>query len=240
MNDLEVKRQKYNTAFKVGLIGLAALIISPIIFMVVQGLVGAAIAAGIGLVVVNAAPVVSMKLANWKVKGIVAEAAKNPIETMTNLLIEKRKAYQQFKESVTNAVTARNSFAEKCTKFAKQYPARAPEFQKQLDNMTALVEQKKRALNDAEEALKQGALKLEEMKAYWDMSQAAIEANKAAGMDTGDFYEKLKVDTACDAVFDSMSKAFAQLEVEAALQIDNDPSPTLNTTTINVDAKVKV
>lgn len=239
MNDIDLKRKKYNTIFKVALIGVAALVISPIIFAVVQGMVGALIAGGIGLLAVNLAPVVSMKLANWKIKGIVDEATKNPIETMTNLLIEKKKAWKEFKEQVTNAVTARNNFAQKCEQFTKQYPARAPEFQKQLLAMTTMVENKKRALNDAEEALKMGDNKLDEMKAYYDMAKAAQAANAAAGMDTGDLYSKLKLDTAVDAVFESMSKAFAQVEVEAALQLDNNPSPSLGTI-IDVQSKVSV
>ena len=62
-----------------------------------------------------------------------------------------------------------------------------------------------------------------------------------AGMDTGDLYEKLKADTAVDAVFDSMNKAFAQLEVAAAL--DNTPAIAYNkaeTLDITVDFKQKV
>jgi hypothetical protein len=60
-------------------------------------------------------------------------------------------------------------------------------------------------------------------------------------MDTGDLYEKLKADTAVDAVFESMNKAFAQLEVEAAL--DDAPAISYNkaeTLEIVIDNKQKV
>jgi hypothetical protein len=43
-------------------------------------------------------------------------------------------------------------------------------------------------------------------------------------MNTGDLYEKLKLDTAVDAVFDSMNKAFAQLEVAS---LSDTPSTEL-------------
>jgi hypothetical protein len=107
----------------------------------------------------------------------------------------------------------------------QKYPARAPEFKTQLVRMTDLVERKKKALNDAEHMLEEGHNKLEEMKAYWEMSQAAQAANKAAGMDTGDQFEKLKSDTAVDAVFESMNRAFAELEVAAALDVDESDKP---------------
>ena len=48
-------------------------------------------------------------------------------------------------------------------------------------------------------------------------------------MDTGDAFEKLKADTACDAVFESMNMAFAQLEVAAALDVNPDDKSTAPT-----------
>jgi phage shock protein A len=239
-NMIEQKRAKYNTIFKVALIAVASLIVAPIIFMVVKGMVGLLIAGTIGLVAVNAAPWVSMKLANWKVKAIVAEAKENPIETLTNLLIEKRQAFVEFKKRVTDAVTARNTFTEKCNKFAQKYPSRAPEFKKQLEAMSINVDKMKVALDAAQDSIADGEHKLEEMRAYWEMSEAAIAANKAAGMDIGDIYAKLKADTACDAVFENMNRAFAEMEVASSLQIENDPSPTFMGTTLDVQTKEKV
>jgi hypothetical protein len=237
--NLDQKRATYDKWFKIGMVALGALIVSPIIFLVVQGIIGLAIAAVAGLIIVNAAPVISMKLANWKVKGIVNEAKENPIETMINLLAEKRKAFDIFRESVETAVTASKTFETKCRQFAVQYPKRAVEFNNQLQAMKTLVERKKQALQAAQAMLVDGDSKLQEMRAYWDMSQAAQEANKAAGMDIGDAYAQLKSDTAVDSVFESLNRAFAELEVAAALdgvqQIENSPSPSLNT----IDVKVK-
>jgi hypothetical protein len=241
MNNIEQKRTTYDKWFKIGLVALGALIISPIIFLVVKGIVGLVIAGVIGLIVVNFAPVVSMKLANWKVRGIVAEAKENPIETMINLLNEKKVAYRTFKTSVETAVTASKTFEQKCKDFAQKYPARADEFVVQVAAMKQLVEKKKIALQQAQAMLIDGDNKLEEMQAYWSMSQAAQEANKAAGMSTGDQFEKLKSDTACDSVFESMNRAFAELEVAAALDapaLENNPS--MNVNFIDVKSKVVV
>lgn len=237
-------RNKWDKYGKIALVGLGALVISPIIFMVVKGIVGLAIAGIVGLVVVNAAPVLSMKLANWKVKGIVSEAKENPIETMVNLLAEKKKAFDSFKIAVENAATAKKDFAQKCSQFSKKYPARAHEFEVQLAAMTQLVEKKVQALQDAKASIDLGYVKLDEMRAYWEMSQAAQEANAAAGMDTGDMYERLKADTAVDAVFESVNRAFAELEVAAALQepraLENNPSEGITFSTVPTESKVKV
>lgn len=229
-SDLIQRKEKIKKWASIGLIGLAGLVVSPFIFLAVKGLIGLAIAAVVGLTIVTFAPWVAMKFANWKVKAIVHEAKENPIETMVNLLAAKRQAFEVFKDNVTTAVTARDTFKTKCISFAKKFPARAEEFNTKLADMTVLVERKKHALSDAQDSLEQGQLKLEEMQAYWEMSQAAQAANQAAGMDTGDQYEKLKADTAVDAVFESMNRAFAQLEVAATL----DSNPQLSYDSQNV------
>lgn len=238
MNKTEVTRAKIDKWGKIVIAGLICLAVSPIIFSVVKGALGLLVAFVVGSTALAFTPWFTMKLANWKVKAIVAEAKENPIETLINLISEKKQAFRLFKENVTKAVAARETFKNKCDDFARKYPARAPEFQKQLENMTVNVSRLKKSLNDAESAIQQGEDKLEEMKAYWAMSEAAIEANKAAGMDIGDMYAKLKADTAVDAVFDNMNLAFAEMEVAASLQIENDPSPVFQGTTIDVQSKV--
>lgn len=210
-------REKIAKYAKWGIALLGAVIISPIIFMAIKGLVGLAIAFVVGTVIVNAAPVIAMKLANLKIKGIVHEAEVNPIETLTNLLIEKRRAYATFKENVIQASTAAKDFGVKVQQFSQRWPNRADEFKQQLQNMNELVHRKQLALNDAKNSLEEADAKLDEMKAYWEMSQSAQAANKAAGMDTGDIYEAMKAKVSMDAVTSSMNKAFAELEVAAAL-----------------------
>ena len=234
--ELAEKHHKLKGWVKVAALGGVGLIVAPVILTAIGGLVGLAVAAGTGFVLVQLAPWFALKVANWKyrlidaekvshVKAVTAAAAENPIETMQNLLTAKKAAFGVFKSSVEQAVTARSNFKTKVEKFKERYPARAPEFEAQLARMTELVERKKVALADAKQSLEDGDMKLEEMKAYYEMSKDAIEANRAAGMETGDAFEKLKADTACDAVFESMNLAFAQLEVAAALDVDPDDKP---------------
>lgn len=230
-DEVLAQRDKMKNWVSIAALGGVGLLVAPFIFMAIGGLVGLGVAAAIGFTMVQLAPWFSLKIANWRyrlidaekvahVKAVTDAAAENPIETLTNLLAAKRRAFKEFEQNVINATSARDTFRAKVTKFAERYPARAAEFQAQLQRMIDLVEKKKRALKDAQKSLEDGDMKLEEMKAYWEMSKDAIELNRAAGMDTGDAFEKLKADTACDAVFESMNTAFAQLEVAAALEVD--------------------
>lgn len=232
-----VRREKIAKYAKWGIGLLGAVIISPIVFLAVKGLIGLGIALVVGAVIINAAPVVAMKLANLKIKGIVHEAQVNPIETLTNLLIEKRRAYATFKENVVAAATAAKDFGVKVQQFSQRWPNRADEFKQQLAAMNELVRRKQLALADAKNSLEEADAKLDEMKAYWEMSQSAQAANKAAGMDTGDIYEAMKAKVSMDAVTSSMNKAFAELEVAAALDspqlLEHQPANV-----INADVKV--
>jgi Tfp pilus assembly protein FimV len=233
MNEIETKRQKYYKWGQIAVIGVLGLIASPIVFLAIKGIIGLMVAATLGLAAITFAPYISMKFANWKVAAIVAEAKENPIETMEKLLIAKKQAYREFYTQVETAVTACKQFESKTKQFAIQYPTRAPEFQKQLDQMKQLVEAKKVSLKRAQGMLEEGDRKLVEMKAYWDMSQAAQAANKAAGMNTGDLYDELKASTAVDAVFESMNRAFAELEVATSMSmpmIENSPQPIIEST----------
>jgi hypothetical protein len=233
------KRDKMAFWAKIAALGVVGLVVAPFIFAAIGGLIGLGIAAAVGFTLVQLAPWFALKVANLRyrliesekvehIKKVVEAAAENPIETLTNLLMQKKAAFKTFEASVTQAATARDNFRGKVQKFTERYPARAAEFQKQLDRMVDLVERKKEALKDAKQSLHDGDMKLEEMKAYYEMSKDAIEANRAAGMDTGDAFEQLKADTACDAVFESMNAAFAQLEVAAALE-DDTPDDNVDT-----------
>jgi hypothetical protein len=93
MNKTEVTRAKIDKWGKIVIAGLVCLAVSPIIFAVVKGALGLLIAFIVGATTLTFTPWFTMKLANWKVKAIVAEAKANPIETLTNLVIDSKKAF---------------------------------------------------------------------------------------------------------------------------------------------------
>lgn len=234
--DIEAKKNKFKRNATIAAIGATGLLVAPVILVAIGGLVGLAVAGAVGFTIVTLAPVFVTKVANAKyrmldaekvshIKKVGAAAAENPIETLTALLMAKKVAFEDFRVAVEKAISARENFKTKVAKFKEKWPQRAAEFEIQLQRITERVEQKKAALKEAQRSLEEGDLKLEEMKAYYEMSKDLIEANLAAGMDTGDAFERLKSDTAVDAVFESMNLAFAQLEVASALEIDEVAQP---------------
>lgn len=225
--ELEVRRKRIETIVKWSLGFVGAVVISPFVFLAVKGIVGLALAGIVGLAVINFAPLVAMKFANWKLKGIKAEAAKNPVETLQNVFIEKQSALTKFEDAITEFSTKVKNLSDKVESLRKKYPEEAEKFQGHLDKMQAVLDARKRKYKTVKKALLDFAEEIKKAQVVWEVSQAAQEATSAAGMGTDDPYERIKAETAVEAVQNSLNQAIAELETdlmnEAAEQENDQP-----------------
>lgn len=221
MDTNEQRRQKIATVVKWGLGIAAAVVISPVIFLAVKGLIGLAIAGVIGLGIIHFAPVIAMKFANWKVKAIVHEARENPIETLLNQLKDKQDALTRFKDSITTFRTQVSNFEEKVVGFKAQYPEEAPKFEGQLQGMKKLLTFRQDKYKIAKKEVEGFGMAIDRARALWDMSQEAQKMNKYATLQTGDPFEQIKTDVALESVITSVNTAFSELET--ALMDSDEP-----------------
>lgn len=209
---MSTSNQKVATAIKWGLGLVAAAVIAPVIFLTVKGLIGLAIAGAVGLVIINGAPVLSSLLANWKVKGIKAVASANPVEQLQNVLMERQRALARFAEQITEFSARVRQFEGKLQWFKKQFPGEADKFDEQAAAMNRLLHTRRSKYEDVKQQLVAFEMEVKKADAIWQMSQAAAELHKAAGMDGEDVYAKIKAETALESVEMSLNKSFAQLE----------------------------
>ena len=77
MEDNNVDKQKYITIAKYGIMVVAVALLAPVAWMAVSGMMGLALAASIGLVGINAAPVLAQKLANAKYRALDADTVEH-------------------------------------------------------------------------------------------------------------------------------------------------------------------
>ncbi len=92
MDDTEARRQSLANKLKWGGGVLLALVAGPVLFLILKGILGLAalaVAGVAGFTIIQMWPVFAMKIANWRMKLIVAEAQANPIETMKSVFLEK-------------------------------------------------------------------------------------------------------------------------------------------------------
>lgn len=210
--ELEKRKQRIMKIGKVGLLALVGFVVAPFIFLAIKGLIGLVVAAGIGLLLINITPVLMEKFANWRLKAIKAEAAKNPIETLQRDFGQRQDALQRFREAITTFSAATMTFGDKLDGFKEQFPKDATKFEQQLAKMKKLLDIRRLRYKEAEDALEQYAAEIDRAKAIWAMGLEAAKMNKAAGMTEEDFLAKIKVETALDSVQTSMNTAFAELE----------------------------
>jgi hypothetical protein len=216
MNDLELKRERIEKIVKYAALPIVGFIVAPYIFLSIKGLIGLVIAGVISVVVVNMIPWFAAVVANWRLKALKHEAAKNPIETLENDYKRRHEALVAFRRSILNSKAEVASFGDKLQDFKGQYPADVAKFDEQYRKMVELLKLKGRKYEQAKANLQSYESEIDRARAIWNMAQAAAQMNKAAGVDTDEFFAKIQVETALGSVQKSLNLAFADLEMSLA------------------------
>lgn len=211
MDILEQKRKRIETIVKVLAVCAIAFFVSPIIFATIQGLIGLVVAGSIGFIAINMAPWFAAKVANWRLKALKAEAAKNPIETLENQFNEKQNALLQFRESIKEFHAEVENVRAEIAEHKEKYP-NDTRFDDKLNKMCALLANRAAKYKQAQKNLADFNEVIERKRSEWKIIQASMKMEKAAGVGE-DFISKLMADTALDSIQTGLNTAFAELEV---------------------------
>ena len=255
-SETEIKKQKLVTAVKFGLIGLFCAVIAPIVWMSVTGIAGMMVAFGIGVVGINAAPVIALKAANMKYRAIDAEkvdhlvkvqvaASENPIETLQLEYENRVKSTARFAEGITEFRTEIKNYATQVKQFEQEYPQDADAFRQQLAAMEGNLKAREARYATVQSELQKFEDTIKRMRAMWKMALATQKMNKLAGMNTGDEFARIKTEAAVDSVLANVNKAFAEMETEMMVNkkpatqqaIANNPSPVIEASATVVQAE---
>ena len=214
MNEIDdIKKARLATKLKWGLALLGALIIAPVVFLIVKGLVGLALAGAIGLVIVQMAPVFSMKLANWKLKLIVGEAQKNPIETMIADLQDDRDARNEADQSITDYETEIGNIESNMQALTSDlHPDDIAAFRQDIAAMRTDLQLQQVDLSQFDAEIAKKEIEVRRAQAIWKMNMVIDAANaKHNARRADETMKKIKSQTAIDAVSRSSAAARAQL-----------------------------
>lgn len=243
----QVKKQQFIKIATVGVALVACALALPVIIYGALGMMGFLIAGAIGLIGINAAPVVALKLSDWKyramdeervqhIEKVVKAAEVNPIETLIQQSMEKRQASDAFKQSISAFSTEVKNFTDQIKEFGKEYPDDVARFQAQLDAMNKLLSFRQDRYKQLQKELDNFDSAIKRAQAMWKMSQAAQKMNKMAGVELADPFVKIKADAAIDSVMTSMNRAFSEMETalldnkevqQATLAVEHSSSPVL-------------
>lgn len=234
------QHSKLSNYIKWGIGILGAVIISPIVFLAVKGIVGLAIAVFTGAVVINVAPAAGNMLANWKLKLIKDEANRNPIETMENLFIEKQKELNQADTNITEFDTEVRNYDDQLSDFKKQYPEEANTYQEISNKMHQAYENMVSQQSEARQALVDFQQKITRAKAIYKMALAADHVTTLSKSAEQQAFSEIREKVAFDTVRSSLNRSFANLNMAVQKRSDvkgSLPAPS-NETTIEVIPKL--
>jgi hypothetical protein len=216
MTTNEQKRKQIETIAKVGGAGVVGFLVAPVVFIAIKGLIGLIIAAIVSFVAIQFIPVFALKVANWRLKAIKAEASENPVETLQNDYRIQQENLSRFLQSIKDFAAQVNIFGGKLDGFAKQYPDEAPKFRENHQKMKDLLALRFKKYEESKAGLAAYDLEIQKVKALWEMGLAAAEMNKAAGVDAEEFLQKISRETAIDSVQKLVHTALADLEISLA------------------------
>lgn len=216
----EQSPRRLPTLLKWGIALTGAALVAPIAFLAIKGIVGAAIAGVLGLIVVNFAEPVAFSLANLRLKAIKAEARANPVETLQNQLAEYRDRLQGFGTSIEEYDQTVRSFSDRVEQFKKQVPDEAPKYEAILQQMHQLLDQRQQAYRKAKADVDRFAAEVERQQAIFTMSEAAQRTQqKLSGR--AQVTLEVKADEAFGSIQASLNRSMAQLNMALLTEQDS-------------------
>lgn len=225
-------------AVAIGAGGFAALFL-------IKSVIALAITVFGGLIIINGAPVFAQWAAQMKIKGVKYLAMKNPVEDLQLLYAKKTEELTAFAQAITEFSVEVKDYKDKLVAFVQRRPEKAAEFKKTYDSMQNVLDIRTNKLKEAKAKLKDFELVIIEAQDIWDMTQAAMKANRAMKkFDGADPMDEIRQRTALDSVTSSLNQVMSELETSMALDyndleaynkpaLENNPSDV-----INVNARV--
>jgi hypothetical protein len=211
------RRDKLGNRLKVGIGLLAALIIAPFTYLILQGIVGGLallLAAAVGITVVQLAPAFGFMLANLRMKLIRSEAERNPIETMQNVYLEKSQIIRDKDNRIVEFEGRLADYDAKMQGFAKRYPEEAAKYNDVSNKMHRALEMMKSKQQEAKRLQKDYHDEIDKAKAIYAMALAAHDVTELAGSAAQDVYLDIKQQVSFDSVTHKFNTAVAALSVE--------------------------
>ena len=240
--DLEQKSKRIQTIVSIIALGGACLLIGPLYLTILHGL-GALLGLGVGavgvFVSVNLMPWFALKVANWRLKALKAEAAANPIETLENLEQQKMEALSQRRDNIKQLDCVVQELWGQIEDYQTKYPGKVCQSLDKYNKLKSLLGLRANKYKQAQKNLVVFHNLIEEKRTDWQIAQTAAKASKLANVGE-DFQSKLEQDTALTSVQDGLNLAFSELNASLLDEQAAAPDPLdlgLTTPTEEVDAE---
>jgi hypothetical protein len=200
-------------------------VLAPVVFLAVKGLVGLIVAVLLGYSVIQFAPVVALWLANLRLKALVGEVSRNPIETMQNLYLEKAAALDTAEQRIVAFQAEIANFDENIVEFKRQYPDDAGSYEEISSKMKAGLRAMKQAQTEARAALADLKERIKKAEMIFNMAKAAQSVTALSRQGERAVFQDIESQVAFGAVQRKLNVSLASLDAALSQRIERPALP---------------
>lgn len=233
--------------FRIGVVVAAVALmalIAPVIWAAASagvGLIALGVIGLVGFAALQALPYFGQKIENAVLKLRKNEARANPIEQLQNFLRQKAQQVADFKAAVSSIGAQIKTLEDMVAQRKRERPGyNAGPQEASIAAMKDAYNTLKDKYINAENALSELKLAIQDKEFEWKFSQAGQAAMKSLNATSGkELMEAMLADEAFSSVTENFNKVFADLEMEAknltsAKQLEFDSGMTIDVSAINL------
>lgn len=224
------KAVKYKKMLQIGTIGVVGLVVAPVIFLAIKGIVGLVAAGVIGGVVLALMPAMTEKLTQLKFQAMKIVISRAPIESLYARVQERHNLLQEQRKVLQEQAANLEGFKKKATKFMAQYPEEAPAYQEKLTGYEKLFAYRVNLFKEARQKNQEFVKVVEKAEAIYEMAVADAALGQSFNKEQ-DFMAFYREKTAFDAIERADNLAMSNLRMalvddEFAIKaVENDAQP---------------
>lgn len=236
--------ERHGTKVKVALAIGAGIIAAPFVLMGIGGLIGGTIIVGIAYTVMQLAPWYAKRVQNMKqelllaeanrhLEALKAEARKSPIETMQNVWLEQGSKLKTESDKIQKFATKVNKYGQQVQELKRKFPGETATFDKVHADMSLLLQKRREKWQDSKRKHELAASEIEKCQAFWEMGLATADLRQSAEDVEAEFMQKIRKETAIDAVMEQLASSMADLDQLMMEEIDMNPVASRQATLTN-------
>lgn len=201
------------------LLGAAAIGIGGIAGMfLIKSIVSLIVVSVLGLALYNGVPLLAQLMAHGRIRGSLWLARSNPVEELILQYQQKHDILEQTAKAVAEFGRETQTYGNKVQEFSRRRPDKAADFERTFERMNFVYKARLAALSKAKFELNNFSAVIDEARDIWEMTQAAVKANKLLSKFThGDPMQEIREKTALESVYGSLNQVMAELETSMAL-----------------------
>jgi hypothetical protein len=211
-------QDRFNKLIKWGSVAAVCLIVSPIVFMIVKGMVGLILVAGIASITGALIPAFSEWLTHLKYQSLKFVIDRAPVEALIQRAKERWEAIAEQRDLLKQQEATLALYKKKVDKIAIDFPEEEAAARANLAQYEQLFALRIEAFKFARAETEKFMRTIDKAEAIWDMAVAEANMGKSFGKNK-DFMAVFREKTAFDAIDKASANAISELRMAL---IDND------------------